>query len=227
MKCFYFLWIILLIAQTTFGQTRSQKVSFAKFSLVINNFYSECYNYSRFPEDSAIPLKIIDTIFICETPCDSNGWYIDGQTIQLSSKLANNTFELSYANEYNIYQGFDSRTIKEPKEGWEDWYSKSQNMKYSSNYKKVEQLSASSFKLPHRQNNTDKIDLSNIKQKFGLRDTLIDIPHEEGQELLIFAKGRKLFSLVNSNLSIRIKRFANGQLKETKYVIVEISEGCD
>ncbi len=227
MKKKYILWLCVLLVGTIYGQTKSQKVRFANFSLVINNFYSECYTYNRFSEDNTKPLITVDSIFICETPCDSSGWYIDGQHINATSKSVKDSFEVSYAIEYEIQQGFDSRNGKFPTEGWDEWYKQYREWSYISKYKKLQQASNNYFRLPIRNNEASKNDLLAIKRKFGLRDTLIEITHEVGQEYLVFAKGSSLFSLQPGFLRLKIKRFKEGILKETKYVFVRFSEGCD
>ena len=222
-----FLWLCVFIGQISNGQSKKQIVRFANFSLTINNFYSECYHFSRFSDENTLPLKAVDTIFICETPCDSVGWYINGQTINIITKSLSDSFVLFYANEYDINQGYDSRIVNIPNEGWDEWYRKCQNWKYISNYKRAKAISTNCFKLPFRENFTSKVDISSIKQKFGLRDTMIEIPHEAGLEYMVFTKNSKLFSMEFSYLRMRINRFSNGKLMETKYVLVGISEGCD
>jgi hypothetical protein len=219
--------MVLLPALPTFAQTKSQKLTFTNFNLVISNFYSECYSYTRFPGEGEKRPKIIDTIFICETPCEDKGWYIDGQAITVSSKTTNDSYEIAYAIEYDISQQFDDRGGKSPAEGWEAWEKKARNRRYISGYKTLKRIAATRFRLPGRAQLAGANDVKAIRQKFGLRDTLIVLPREVGETRLVFAKGGKLFSNTASYIRLSVKRFSGGILKETRYVVIGISEGCD
>ncbi len=216
MKFFRLLLFTQLLTGTTTAQTKSQKVNFPFFSIRISNFYSECYHYARFAEENEKPPVFYDTLFICETPCDENGWYVNGQIIGFSSKTRGNNYELSYAVEYTVRQ-----------EANEPVRSALDEKKYLSAYKVMKPLKGDNFRLPQRNRYLAKADLLSAKTRFGIRDTLVEISGETGIRTFTLTKNGKLFSFDSDNFILKIKRFVSGKLKETKYLVIGLSEGCE
>lgn len=219
--------ICLLMTQMSLGQTKSQKVKFENYTVSVNNFFSECYSYSRFPsENEIIPIKF-DTIFICETPCDESGWYINGQMLRILSKKKAEIYEVYFATEFDITQTFDTRGRRNPSEGWEEWYKKSKNFLYVSSFKSLKKISSSRFKLPSRNEFSNQKYSKMIKQKFNLRDTLIEIPQEVGMTTIGYHQGSKLFTCNPTYCRLMVKRILNGKLQDIKCIVIGLSDGCD
>ena len=83
------------------------------------------------------------------------------------------------------------------------------------------------FRIPSDNNLKEKVNPKRIKQKYGLRDTIIEIPQEAGTLYIKYHNKTKLYYEKANYYRFKIRCYAKGYLKETKYIYVGISNGCD
>jgi hypothetical protein len=221
------LFILLLPCFFVLGQSKNQHVSFSTFSLNIHNFYSECYSHSRNSEEIRPTHAKFDTVFLCETPCEDTGWYINGQTLKVHSKREFESFELYLSTEYLIASAFDNLNKNMPDEGWEARYKRATYIQYFSKEVKLRMIKPNIFKIPSPDVIRKHASFENIKKRYGFKDTIIEVPQEVGVLLIQFYKGIEYYTAYPQYYKIKINRFIKGHLVETKYVTIGISEGCD
>lgn len=206
MKRIILICLIILNSLTSFSQTKwKETIRFKNFKVDIVNFKPEC---SPCIENT----NPLDTFSIAENPCDEDGWYINGRTLIVIPKFKNDSFALSYAYEVNLYE-----VAKKHIEMGE-------HFNYITKYLSIPTYNNNRFKIPEwRDNGYNKA----IRKKYNFRDTLITGSSESGPFEDKFTKNGKVYRDRWNALFIRIKRYNNNVLKETKYIRVGLSEGCD
>jgi len=127
-------------------------------------------------------------------------------------KFKNDSFALSFAFQVDLYEV--SKKHIETRE----------HFNYIINYISIPSYNKRHFKIPEwRDNGYSKA----IRKKYNFRDTLITGSTEGGPFEDKFTKNGKVYRDNWNALYIRIKRFNNNVLKETKYIRVGLTEGCD
>ncbi len=198
--------LIILNSLTSFPQTKwTETIKFKNFVVDITNFKSECSPCLN----NTNPL---DTFSIAENPCDEDGWYIGGKTLIVISKFKNDSFALSFAYHVDLYE-VSKKQIETPA-----------HFEYLTNYLSIPSSNKSHFKIPEWQDNGYT---KAIKKKYNFQDTLVTGSTEGGPFEDKFTKNGKVYRDRWNALYIRIKRFKDNLLMETKYIKVGLTEGCD
>ena len=122
-------------------------------------------------------------------------------------KFKNDSFTLSFAYYVDIFE-INSKPWK--------------SFTYITDYKTISSLNKN--KIPELSGGGY---IKSIKKKYNFQDTLITGASEGGPFKYRFTRNRKVFGDRWSFIYLRIKRFNNGKLKENKYILVGLTEGCD
>jgi hypothetical protein len=216
----------ILIPNLSWGQEmQSQKVIFDSLTLTIKEFKSEYYRYAKEYIDTSMFSGNIDTIYIGENPCDEEGWYIYGQTISVKSKNNDDKFEISIALEIFTRQFIDYDNT--PVEEWAELEKNHIEYMYVTKYFALEKFKENVFKLPYRDTILSYNYQDVIKKIHNFQDTSLTISQEMGSIYIPYKKEGKLFYNDVVNYRIKIERYRCGEIIESKYIIVELSDGCD
>ena len=193
----------------------SETLLFKTFKVTIFDFVSEKSDDSV--SNSTSTNLCLDTIMISENPCDANGWYIDGKKLKISSKSQLDSFTISYAYQIDFSE-IDTSQILSNRER-EKWT-------YVTSYYKIPRIDNNIFLIP--KNEYLKYLHKSIKKDNNLRDTsLLLYAMTESPMNINFIKKRKLIYDNWSYAYLRIRRFNDRKLKETKYIRIGLSNGCD
>ena len=197
----YFIIVNSLVSN---AQTKPIEIlTFKNFDVNIINFISE---HPPYPENDT---SQVDTLLISENPCDQDGWYIEGTTLKILPKFKYDSFALSFAYQVDLFE-VNSES--------------GESMIHITDYKTIAAQSKNSFRIPEL-NGADYI--KSIKKKYHFQDTIITGASEGGPFEYRFARNGKVFADHWNYLYLRIKRFNSGKLKETKFIFVGLTEGCD
>jgi hypothetical protein len=217
---------IILIPNLSWGQEmQSQKVIFDSLTLTIKEFKSEYYRYTKESIDTSMFSGNIDTIYIGENPCDEEGWYIDGQTISAKSKNNDDKFEISIALEIYTRKFIDYEHT--PHDKWAELEKNYIDYVYLTKYFPLEKVNENIFKMPYRDTILSFNYRDEIKKIHNFQDTAITIPQEMGSIYIDYKKDGLFFYNDPLYYRIKINRYRYGEIIETKFIIIEITDGCD
>jgi hypothetical protein len=204
MKIVSFSYLVFLFSSTSYAQTvKTENLKFLNFDVQILNFVSASRPVSLSNSGR------IDTLIINEDPCES-GSYIRGKTLKILPKFRSDSFALSFAYKVHIFSVSGNLT--------------NDNWIYYANYVTIPRSNEAQFTIPaYKDNRYTK----SIKKRYNFRDTLITVESEGFPDPHQFTRNGQVFRDEWEDLYLRIRRFNNGKLIESKYIVVELRRGCD
>jgi len=223
---------------------KDTRLIFPNFKMVIRDYqvYNTAFNEEKgnslfdqdtselelsFDEENVLSLLIKkDTLHLHEYVFNELG----RKQIQIIPKNKTDWFKISFSLQEEIHEQYDQRKFNrndyKSTQAYEGainiWDANKASYKGLTIYKQVKDSSKYVFRMP-------SIDLNvyekKIKQRFNLRDTLIDLSGESDNIATVIYKSKPC-SYIISKAYLRIDRFVGDKLKETKYILIELFYGC-
>ncbi|WP_018343823.1 hypothetical protein [Cytophaga aurantiaca] len=179
-----------------------------------------------------------DTVYLSESLANTHDNKIDKTLFEIVPNHSTDTYKISYCYLTAIYEMFEHVNV--PDEEKEKLYANRFYRKEHTAFIAVPDSAKLFFKLITLKDNEQQAfytngsmsqeyyqkDLKRIRNQYGLKDTLIQYSGEGGSWYATLKKGTRIYGYDADSYLIRVERYADNKLAETKYIVIFIAYGC-